>query len=96
MKHRPNISVKRIGPSHATSRRSRGGSLVSTFVVPDNVVHLDSEVSSSDMDSSDTSIDESDSDTEMTGTVPETIEVLRINMKPRWAYNEKIIVKSKR
>jgi hypothetical protein len=60
-------------------------------------VYVDTDASSSDSGSStDTSLDESDSDTEMTRTVPETLDVLRIKMKPKWAYNDGLLVQPRK
>jgi hypothetical protein len=92
-KNRPNLSVKRIKYSQSKSERIRGDSDTRSFVVPDNVVCVDTDASSSDTDSStDTSLDESDSDTEMIRTVPETLDVLRIKMRPKWVYNDGLLV----
>jgi hypothetical protein len=60
-------------------------------------MYPDTDASSSDTDSStDTSLDGSDSDTEMAGTVPETVDVLRIKMKPKWAYNDGLLVRPRK
>jgi hypothetical protein len=96
-KNHPNISVKRTKSSHSRSKRVRRDSPTRGFVVPDNIVYPDTDASSSDTDSStDTSLDGSDSDTEMAGTVPETVDVLRIKMKPKWAYNDGLLVRPRK
>jgi hypothetical protein len=59
-------------------------------------MYLDTDVSSSDVDTSDTSLPENDSDTEMIGSVPETAEDLRIDMKSPWAFNKRLLAKTRR
>jgi hypothetical protein len=96
-KNRPNLSVKRIKYSRSKSARVRGDSDTRSFVVPDNVVYDDTDASSSDTDSSiEISLDKSDSDTEIIRTVPETLDVLRIKMRPKWACNDGLIVRPRK
>ena len=95
-KNRPNMGAKRAGPSHPTNRRARGNSVTGTFVVPDHVVHLDTDNSSSETESSESTLQGSSSDVEMANTVHEDLEDLRIDMRSKYAYNAEILPKRKR
>jgi hypothetical protein len=64
--------------------------------VPDSIVYLDTDISSSDIESSNNSFDWSDSDIETVNTVPEDPENMMINMLPRYAYNDGILGRSKK
>jgi hypothetical protein len=58
------------------------------FVVPDDVISVDSDMSSS---GSDSTVEDDDSDLEMLDAMPEHLDNLRIRMRPRYAYNEAIL-----
>ncbi|KAF1912840.1 hypothetical protein BDU57DRAFT_541555 [Ampelomyces quisqualis] len=94
-KNRPNIGAKRTGPPQARNRRDRGNSIDGTFVVPDHIVHLDTDTSCSDTENSDSTLQGSDSDVEMVNTVHENVEDLRIDMRSKYAYNSRILGKKK-
>jgi hypothetical protein len=95
-RHRPSISVKRISRSQDTDNRKRRNSITGTFVVPDNIVYLDTDTSSSDTGISDHRFDWSSSDIEILDSVPEDPENLRIDMLPRYAYNDRVLDKVKK
>jgi hypothetical protein len=66
------------------------------FVVPDHVVHLDTDVPSSDAESSESTLQSSDSDMEMADTVPEDVDDLRIDLRSKYAYNARILGRRKK
>lgn len=80
---RPSISVCRAHP------RPRGGSINRSFIVPDNVVELESDASSSETETSDSV---NDTDVQMGGM---DVEDLRIDMRPQYSYNAKELARSK-
>jgi hypothetical protein len=66
------------------------------FIVPDNVVYLDTDSSSSDSKQSESG---DSSDTDMIDKIvimPEDVNDLTINMQPRYAYNARILAKAKK
>jgi hypothetical protein len=83
---RSSISVRRVQP------RPRGGSINRSFIVPDNFVELQSDASSAETERSDST---NDTDVQMSGTVPEDVEDLRINMRPQYSYNSRDLEKAK-
>jgi hypothetical protein len=78
---KPNITVTRTSVSH----RARETSIDRSFIVPDNVVYLDSDISSSDTESFDSTLVGDDSDVEMCDAALENVEDLRIDMRARYA-----------
>jgi hypothetical protein len=59
--------------------------------VPDNVVYLDSDESSdTDTESGESTID-GESDVEIGNVVRENLEDLRIDMRARYKYNERVL-----
>jgi hypothetical protein len=87
-KSRPQITVKRISASRTNHGRGQAVSVRRRFVVPDDVISVDSDMSSS---GSDSTVEDDDSDLEMLDAMPEHLDNLRIRMRPRYAYNEAIL-----
>ncbi|KAH8725660.1 hypothetical protein GQ44DRAFT_212833 [Phaeosphaeriaceae sp. PMI808] len=72
-------------------RRARGNSITKYFIVPDNVVHLDTDGSSSESDTPEPDSSENSSDLEMLDYGPEDVDELRTDMRSRYAYNARIL-----
>jgi hypothetical protein len=70
------------------------------FIVPDHVVYLDTDNSSSDTtqsESGDSSGNSSDTNMiDITVTAPEDVNDLTIDMQPRYAYNARILARAKK
>jgi hypothetical protein len=89
-KSRPQITVKRISASRTNHGRGQAVSVRRRFVLPDDVISVDSDMSSSDSDS-DSTPEADDRDLEMLDAMPEHLDNLRIRMQPKYAYNEALL-----
>lgn len=94
-KNRPNIGTKRSCPTEARSRKARRNSIDGTFVVPDHVVHLDTDHSPPNTETSESTSKGSDRDAEMARAIHENVD-LRIDMQAKYAYNAKVLGQRKK
>ena len=65
-------------------------------MVPDNVIYLNTNDTSSKRDSLEHLVSNRDSDVKIVDIVPKDLEDLRINMRSRYAFNSIVLGKKKR